>query len=237
MATLQMEELGIPAGQVRLDLVGLVKVDTWKDLLVELVRKNKLDPWNVDIEEIVDSYVEAVKALKVMDLRIPANIILAAALLLRLKSEMLGFEENGEPVDEGPPFVRPDVQVGGLALRLRPPLKKRITLDELIVALDEAMKLKERRESDSRPENIHIPIAIKGIDIERAVESMYAEIKRHVDRERMTTFSYLVSKADVDDVILELFIPLLFLAHKNRILLMQERFFEEIIIALPRKQV
>ena len=88
-----MEEI-LPAGQKKLDLVSFVNYDTWKELLIELVEKQQLDPWNIDITELVNSYINAVKALKVMDLRIPANIILAASILLRMKSSMLTFSNE-----------------------------------------------------------------------------------------------------------------------------------------------
>ena len=50
----------------------------------------------------------------------------------------------------------------------------------------------------------------------------------------MTTFSYLSKEVPIrnDNVITGLFIPLLFLAHKEKIYLVQEEFFGEIIIKL-----
>ena len=45
------------------DVIALVnKEATWRDLLMDLVDKNKLDPWNIDIIEIVDSYVGVVES-------------------------------------------------------------------------------------------------------------------------------------------------------------------------------
>lgn len=48
----------------------------------------------------------------------------------------------------------------------------------------------------------------------------------------MLTFSSLCDVSQKENNLLDLFIPLLFLANKKRVLLIQENFFEEILIAL-----
>ena len=96
------------------DIEKFVGEATWKDILVELVKKNELNPWDIDIIDIVGRYIDVVKGLKVMDLRVPANIILAASILLRLKSDMLELSEplTEEQMVEGA-YERPFVQVEG----------------------------------------------------------------------------------------------------------------------------
>lgn len=68
-----------------LNLQEFVRNATWRELLVDLIDENKLDPWDIDIIKVVDSYVSAVRKMQIMDLHIPANIILAASILLRMK--------------------------------------------------------------------------------------------------------------------------------------------------------
>ena len=232
MATVQVEEV-LKGTQKKLDIVNFVNYDTWKDLLIELVEKEKLDPWNIDIVEVVDSYISAVKELRVMDLRVPANIILAASILLRLKSNMLSFGVDADVMEEdaavegrNPPLV------DDLALRLRPPVKRRMTLDELISALDEAMKITEARGERKKQRALEVPIYVKEVNIEEDMERVYGHISKHADKEKMTTFSHLMGAVKTDDFIMGLFIPMLFLANKGRIILLQERFFQEIIIKL-----
>lgn len=216
-----------------INLMKIVSEATWKDILVELVRKEKLDPWNIDIVDVVDKYIEAVKEMKILDLRVPANIILAASVLLRLKSEMLQLEEViEEQVDGEGAIVRPHVEVGQLELRLRVPPKRRITLQELITALDEAIKLKEVKETMQIQAPLELPIKFDEIDIEQEAENLYHNISAYVDKSRMITFSNLVGISQTDDVLLQVFIPLLFLASKGKVNLLQEKFFDEIIIAL-----
>ncbi|MDE1852023.1 MAG: segregation/condensation protein A [Candidatus Micrarchaeota archaeon] len=214
------------------DIIELINSEaTWKDLLIGLVEKNQFDPWNIDISEIVDRYVDTVKNMKVLDLRVPANIILAAAILLRLKSGLITITEDEEvPVEEAH-FERPDVPVEDLSFRLRLPPKRKVSLQELITALDEAMKIKEVRQSLVKP-IVNVPITIRTVDIEKEVEELYKKIKKNTGKDRMTTFSSLAKVLQLDDVLLGLFIPLLFMAQKGKILLMQERFFDEIIVSL-----
>ncbi|MCL4364957.1 MAG: segregation/condensation protein A [Candidatus Marsarchaeota archaeon] len=235
MATVRGEELQteIHGGEDVIDLVS--NESTWRDLLIGLVDKNKLDPWNIDIVEIVDRYISTVKALKVMDLRVPANIILAAAILLRLKSNYISLQDYDEIGEMGiaEDVKKPDIIVDPLNLRLRLPPKRKISLTELIAALDEAMEIKLLKESPQQRPSIFVPIKLENFDIEAETERLYGIIKENVDKSNMVTFSYISRLSSINDILLELFIPLLFLAHRGKVGLIQEQFFSEIIIA-PR---
>jgi len=229
-------EIQIETKDSKIDLESLVSEGTWKDLLIELVRKNELDPWNVDIIEIADKYIEAVKELKILDLRIPANIILAASILLHFKSEALyleleGKQENEEVAEEPTQRIIPELPQ--LSFRLRLPPKRKITLAELIQALDEAMKIKEVKEQ-KRSEAFTLPIKFENKDIELELSRVLQEIKMSVDNKGMTTFSSLARISKSNDILVDLFVPLLYLANREKIMLLQEQFFGEIIIVLGR---
>jgi chromatin segregation and condensation protein Rec8/ScpA/Scc1 (kleisin family) len=77
-----------------------------------------------------------------------------------------------------------------------------------------------------------LQIKINPIDIEAAEERLKEEIARRLDKEKMTTFSYLLKDMQFNDVLIEIFIPLIFLANKGSIALIQEKFFDEIIIRM-----
>jgi len=215
------------------DLEHFVGEATWKDILVELVHKNQLNPWDIDIIDIVGKYVEVVKGLKVMDLRIPANTILAASILLRLKSDML--ELRDEALEELTPedgSGRPYVSVDPLSVRLRLPPRRRITLPELISALEEVMKLREFKAARLASAATEFPLTLSRVDVEADIEALFALLAQHADSSRMLTFSSLYSLSQKPDALLDVFIPLLFLANKSRIALIQEDFFGEIVIVL-----
>ena len=228
-----MQEITSTVSVNRFDIEDFVKEATWKDVLTDLVKKNELNPWDIDIIDLVGKYVGAVRGMQVLDLRVPANIILAAAILLRLKSDMLELEERiEEPEGMEAGFTRPYVPVDGLSLRLRLPPKRRVSLNELITALEEAMKLKEFREARVAEETRMVPLILNRSDVEADSEKVYETLKLKADKSRMLTFTSLCDVSNKENNLLDLFIPLLFLANKNRVLLMQENFFEEILIAL-----
>ncbi len=213
------------------DIEALVTEATWKDVLVELVRKNELDPWDIDITDIVERYVGAVKRMKVLDLRVPANIILAAAILLRLKSELLQIEEQaqqepGDGQEESARYVPPN----GITLRMRLQPRRRVTLNELIAALEEAMKLREYKEQAAVP--ITVPIHLEHTDIEADIASVFSLVKAHADSSRMVTYSTLCEVANKENSLVSVFVPLLFLASKAKVLLIQETFFGDIVVVL-----
>ena len=206
-------------------LEAFVKDATWKDLLIELVRKNELDPWNIDITKLVASYIATIRQMRLLDLHIPANIMLAAALLVRLKSDMLSFGNEAEQEEE---YVQspPNLEASVLLPKLRLPVKRKITLDELISAMDEALKIKEERERRSLEHTKPMPIVVYGIDITEEANELYNIISssRHME------FSKLVEMLPEKDPLLEIFVPLLFLANENKVELFQEQFFGEIRI-------
>ena len=223
-----------------LNLEELVNNATWRELLLELVATNKIDPWDVDIVQVVDSYINAVKRMRVLDLRIPANMILAASILLRLKSDTINLFE--EPVPE--PDAQEDAAIGGrimpdvpeLTPKFRIQPRRKITLDELIGALEGAMKAKERRAERITLENTPMEFVVNMDDIDEKIENAYKLVKRGVDKKSMVTFMDLSrGMQGSESVLLDLFVPLLFLATDSKIAMFQEEFFSEIIIKLLKQ--
>lgn len=217
-----------------LDLESFVKNATWREVLMELVDKNKIDPWDIDITEITDHYIEAISHMKVLDLHIPANIILAASILLRMKSEMLILVENEEPVisdEAGANRVIPEVPSLVSRLRLQP--GKRITLSELIDALGDAMKLQQAHSQAASVPKIPISMPVNTEDIDAKLDKVYTLVKNNIDKEYMTTFKYLLNNfSSAESALLDLFVPLLLLMQQSRLKLRQDVFFSEIFIML-----
>jgi segregation and condensation protein A len=219
----------------KLDIEDFVQNATWRELLVELVESKKLDPWDIDISRMLDAYIDVIRKMKVLDLRVPANVILAASILLRMKSESLAslYEETEEaPEPEEEAAGRPAVEVPSLITRLRVQPSKKITLQELMEALDGAMKAEDRRTTYMREMQMPISITVSE-DIDSRTDAVYGIIMKGKDRLGMATFSGLAANfATMEERLLNLFVPLLFLAQNELITLQQEEFFGEIIIRL-----
>ncbi|MGC8538079.1 MAG: segregation/condensation protein A [Candidatus Micrarchaeia archaeon] len=238
MATgIQLSKESKPSG---LDLQKFVQNATWRELLTELVERKELDPWDIDIAAVVEGYMDVIKDMKVLDLRVPANIVLAAAILLRMKSDTLSIFESYQDdgfVEENETKVAPQLppdQLAGLVPKLRMQPRRRITLQELMDALDSALKI-EIAKASNRQSGAYAPqqIVIKTDDIDGKMENVLKLLSANVDRKGFTTFGS-ISKgfASVENIILDLFMPLLFLAQNGKVVLMQEEFFKEIFIKL-----
>ncbi len=224
----------------KLDIQDFVQNATWRELLVELVEGKRLDPWDIDIAEMLDAYIGVIRRMKVLDLRVPANIILAASILLRMKSESLSvyYEEEREPAaDEGQQqFSRPAVEVPELVNRMRIQPGRKITLQELMAELESAMRTEERRRHYT--EEIRMPLTITVMeDIDSRREGVLALLRANADRLGMATFSALGQGfQSVEDRVLKLFVPLLFLAQDETVALSQEELFGEIIVRLIERK-
>src|SRR3989344_302719 len=67
---------------------------TWQDILHQLVKEEQMDPWDVDLTKLTQKYIVAVKKMKEMDYFISGKVLLASAILLKMKSNRLIQEEN-----------------------------------------------------------------------------------------------------------------------------------------------
>jgi len=59
------------------------------EILVEMAKAGKIDPWNIDIVDITDKFLHALVEMKSNNLRLTGRTLFFAAVLLRLKSDIL----------------------------------------------------------------------------------------------------------------------------------------------------
>lgn len=65
------------------------------EILVGMAKSGKIDPWNVDIVDVTDKYLAHLFQMKAQNLRLTGRTLLFAAILLRLKSNVLeGIDAN-----------------------------------------------------------------------------------------------------------------------------------------------
>ncbi|VVB56757.1 Segregation and condensation protein A [uncultured archaeon] len=220
----------IPEGER--DITRIVQMPTWREVLMDLVHTNQIDPWNIDVVEITRAYVDQVRKMTMNDLRVPANLILAAAILLRFKSDMLRLDEPVAQTtldayeDSGPVG---DIPL--LELRGRIPPKRRVTLDELVSAVEEVFERERRRDSAptmlAPPPAIEIKLAEFNLDTE--VAALQQKLASRKDGEGLVLFSALLDEPTRHAVVYT-FLPLLFLTQRGEVSMAQEPFFGEIII-------
>ncbi len=207
----------------------------WEYILLDIVKSEELDPWDIDISKLTQTYLDRIKKMKELDLRIPARIILAAAILLRMQSETLSLTRSDDNRfdelfgdEEEPPREEPE-QVPLLELHLmRKPLRK-ITLTDLIETLETAMEKSQKE----RALPYQVALNLPEVDISEIIEILYKKI--YGMQEQRIPFKTLLPKKTASDVV-DTFLPLLHLANEQKIDLEQEGLFSELYILKPQAQ-
>ncbi len=75
------------------------------DLLLHLIRKNRVDIYDIPIASITEQYLEYIKVMKELNLDLAGEYLLMAATLIHIKSKMLVPLEN---VDDESPGDEPE---------------------------------------------------------------------------------------------------------------------------------
>ncbi|MGP8321286.1 MAG: segregation/condensation protein A [Methanosarcinaceae archaeon] len=209
------------------------------EILLNLVKNDEIDPWDIDIVYITDRFFVHIEDMKMMDLRISGRTLLYAAILLRMKSTGIVVEEEEEEDfgfdDEMDFYDIEDYPVPKLPIRrvaTRP-----VTLQELITELKKAENVEfKRRERLRIRKVIEMEAAttdeVLGIAHEENITERVALLGDQLTdlfRDRTCVqFSDLVN-GDRSEKVLT-YISLLFLATDKKIMLAQKELFGELYI-------
>jgi len=211
------------------------------EILVNLVREGEINPWNIDIVEITDKFLHHIEKLERMDLRISGRTLHYAAILLRMKSNILVEEpviEDDSWIDDSDFFDVDDYPVP------KPPVRRysqrSVTLDELILELEKA-EVVERRKTIrkkaretielARPTTEQVLNVAHEEDIEGRVDTMRETLSSILEDRTYIALSELLS-GDRSNKLMT-YISLLFLATNKEIWLEQEELFGELYIRYP----
>ena len=211
------------------------------EILVNLVREGEINPWNIDIVEITDKFLHHIEELERMDLRISGRTLHYAAILLRMKSNILVEEpviEDDSWIDDPDFFDVDDYPVP------KPPVRRHsqrsVTLDELILELEKA-EVVERRKTIrkkaretmelARPTTEQVLNVAHEEDIEGRVGTMRKTLSIILEDRTYIALSELLSGDRSNNLMT--YISLLFLATNKEIWLEQEELFGELYIRYP----
>ncbi len=216
----------------------IIEKESWEEIIYYIVGVEKLDPWNVDLVRLAESFIRFISGVQELDFRIPAKVVFVAGILLRMKAEYLSLlEESGleEEEDETAP-VKGSVfvpEVGDVGVPLKRVPKRKITLEELISALRKAIAAKERRERRRMRARVALEAELSEEDVRKLIEEVFSKIKRLVESsgEGKVKFRELVGKWERGEITRN-FVPLLHLEQEKRVYTEQEKMFDEIYIGL-----
>ena len=227
---------------------------TWQDMIYDLVSSEKMDPWNIDVSLLAEVFLKKLKDFKEMDLKISGKVLLAASILLRIKSyrfmdedinaldaliasanepeedlfeELMDYEEGAINLDEKP----------NLFPRTPQPRKRKVSVFDLVNALEKALNVYKRRPAKIK-DNTKMKVPEKGRDISLVIKDVYARVTNFFQikgkKPPKLTFQFLLPEETKEDKIFT-FIPLLHLDNQRKIDLMQKSHFGEICIDLLDK--
>lgn len=228
----------------------------WQSLIYELVRTRKIDPWDMDITQFTKEYLNMIHKLKELNFRISGKVVLAAAILLKLKTNELGLAEFLNLTEEEPDyaieeeFVDEDEQkLVNLAkhiahnkkYKLEPNIysqrTRKVTVFELVSALKKALEVDERRKV--KHETIEAPptkkYGPKAIDVLEKIKEVFDRLRKFIKKSRkdMVKFTQIVPSKEKKDVVWT-FIPLLHLANDDKLVLHQDKPFGELLVEMKK---
>jgi segregation and condensation protein A len=217
-------------------LEHMVSTPTWKDILLDLIASHRVDPWNVDILQLSDAFIKRVREMESFDFVLEANVILAAAILLKYKSNYLSMLNYQSGLQEFiPEGVVADAgeELPELTLSSRIPPRRQITLNELVSEMERIIKYENVERSHAHRGVITetLDLELQQGDVERDMQQLLGRIKDNTDSEGWSIFSRLVDGCEPRGVVYSL-VCLLHLVQMESVDIRQDELFGEIFIKL-----
>lgn len=219
---------------------------SWQSIIYDLINSEQLDPWDIDISLLARKFLEKVKLLEEANFFVSSKVLMAAALLLRMKSELLierdiqglddllfGKKEEKKYFQER---IELDEEIPELIVRTPLPRFKKVTLEELMKALGNALKTETRRikrvvVAKQQEYETSLSLPKKGINLQDSIKNVHDKVNEiFSNRSDKLGFTELAG-LDREERIAT-FIPLLHLDNQKKLWLEQEKHFHEIWILL-----
>jgi segregation and condensation protein A len=219
---------------------------SWQAIIYDLIKTEQLDPWDIDLAILAEKYVATIQALEEADFFISSKILLACSLLLRLKSEILinsyiqdlndalyGREETKRYEIERIEIDENDLPI--LSPRTPMARHKKVTLKELMTALDHAINTENRRirkeikGRQAKKAMLTVMPNTNFIPLKTRIRSIFGIVKTHLNENDHMKFHHMAESKEEQ---LASFVPVLHLANNGKIFLRQPKHFEHIHMTL-----
>ena len=220
---------------------------SWQQIILDLIKSEQLDPWDIDLAVLTKRYLEKIHELEEANFFISSKILLAASILLRIKSEILvdkyikSLDEIlfGRPEKKEKPQIEINLDdVAELFPRTPLPRPRKVTLPELMQALSSAMVTEQRRIGKEitvrhAVNRLETFLPKKNINIREKIKEIYGRILGFFSKsgEQSMKFSQL---AETKEEKVPSFYSLMHLDFQKSIFLDQPKAFEEIFIYLTK---
>jgi len=225
---------------------------SWQSIIYDLINTEQLDPWDIDICLLANRYLAKVRNLEEADFFVSSKVLLASALLLRIKSEIIlnhdlpGLDDIlfGKKEDKrySQERIELDEDIPELVPRTPLPRFRKVTLQELMSALGKAIKTENRRIKreivfKQRVREAEIALPRNVLNIREKMRDIYSKLKNiFSDRDERLAFSELLDADGKSEISKEeklaAFVSLLHLDTQQKVWLEQEGHFDEIWIMM-----
>lgn len=223
----------------------LMKEDeiTWQTIIYDLIKSEQMNPWDIDISLLTKKYLETIRKLQELNFFISGKVILASALLLRIKSHKLLTEDilaldallypNNNEYEELEDYnykTGKNIDIPPLAIKSPQARKRKISVNDLIQALQKALEVNKRKIlRRAEYQNVNIKIPERKIDITLLIKGIYERILGFFNTRNSIEFEELITGNKREDKIMAL-MPLLYLDYQNKIVIDQKEPFGKIEI-------
>jgi len=217
---------------------------TWQDIIYNLIKTEEMDPWDVNISKLTQKYIRTVSEMQEQNFFVSGKMILASSLLLKLKSnkfidhDISNFDSylfhSEEELEELDDFLTPMNQrikeIPPLAIKTPQARKRRVSVKDLISALEKALRVDSRRKLRLQRFFSKAPeIPERKFDLTLMIQNVYEQITKLFKTKEEVYFSHIVKSDTKEDKVLTL-LPLLHLDTQAKINLEQDVPFEDIKI-------
>ena len=206
---------------------------TWQAMIFELIKTEAMDPWDIDLSNLAEKFIAMLNEMQETNLKIGGKVILASAILLRLKSgrfidtdlaqlelliSSMNSEEEFDEFDEDgiqTTLFEKDRKKYKIYPKTPQPRKRKVSVYDLVHALEgiiEKQKIKIKRKVPDRP----FEVKLESKDINLVIKDVFDRI--HIEQTKTNSsafkFSQLLPSKERDDII-STFIPLLHLTNQR----------------------
>ncbi len=231
------------------------------ELIVDTVKEGKMDPWDLDIIEVTDRFLNKIDTMDHRNLSISGRLFFYASLLLRLKAqytakgflqlakadqedeELEAYEMDVDPLCDYDELEEEDVEqlhLPGLIIYPRPaaPRKRGLSLHDLISALQRCEDMEKRRtrskKSAAREAAIHreIVATAHGDDLGGDILKLRNKVGLWPEKQNARVpFQELLCQHLSPTTA---YMALLFLASNSEVELHQRRFYSDLEVTRSR---
>ena len=182
-------------------------------LLTDVLQLDKVDPWNVDVGKLVGGFLDEMKRLGDIDFRISGNALYSASVIFMRKTRelvelgLLPPEEEGDEGELVIPLIRPPFRL----------TNRRVTIEELLVAMDHVLSKGSRQRStptkrkySSKADPLTFRMNIDQANIEETIAEVYEDLSRILKVGEVAKFADVLMNNTRQEIV-RVFFSLLFL--------------------------